>query len=196
MKKETSRGVLLLFLFTGFWVMMLALVAPLLGIGFVQGQQSPNPAPQGTVPPFGITPQLEMPPTNANVMPGGAMLHGQPFPGPNARVVMGQNNAMLPNHAQATYNTATQEVNIPFQFDTSRWLAFSVVVDNNVQTLTVVDPVNQSIAVYHVYLSGPNTGKFELKSVRNISADLKYDAYEPLEPHPAKMRALLEQKEK
>jgi hypothetical protein len=105
------------------------------------------------------------------------------------------NNAQLPNHSQATYNMATGEVKIPFQVDTSQLLAFSVVVDNSVQTLTVLDPINQSLVVYNIYLNGPNAGKCELKSTRNISGDLKYDNYNAIKPLPAEMRAYVEQAE-
>ena len=103
------------------------------------------------------------------------------------------NNAQLPNHSQATYNMATGNVNIPFEIDTSRMLAFSVVVDNNVQTLTLLDPIEKSLAVYHIFLNGPNVGRTELKSVRNISADLKYDNYQALTPLPSEVRATVEQ---
>ena len=171
MKKETLRAVLLLFLCSGFWVMTLALAASFFGIGFAQGPQVTYPS-QGTVPPFG------------NQLPGNAQQFDPPYI---------NNNAILPNHSQATLNMATQEVNIPFQMDTSRLLAFSVVVDNNVQTLTLLDPINQSLAVYHVYLNGPNVGKCELRSVRNFSADLKYDNYEAMKPLPSVVRAIVEQ---
>ena len=175
MKKETLRGVLLLFICSGFWVMALAFAASLLGLGFAQGPQPPYTPPyppQNTAPPFGFTPQPAVPPQ-----------FGTPL----------LNNAMIPNQSVATYNMATQEVVIPFQADTSKWLAFSVVVDNNVQTLTVLDQVNQSLAVYHVFLNGPNMGKCELKSVRNISADLKFYDYESMGPLPREVQALIEQ---
>ena len=175
MKKETLRGLLLLFLCSGFWVLTLMLAASFLGIGFAQVQQQPPYTDQGTVPPFGVQTQPGM----------------QQMPPPFGMPLI--NNAMLPNHAQATYNTATQEFKIPFEVDTSRLLAFSVVVDNSVQTLTIVDPINQSVAVYHVYLSGLNVGKCELKSVRNISADLKFFDYESIGLSPREVKAFIEQ---
>ena len=184
MKKETLRAVLLLFLCSGFWVMTLMLAASFLGIGFAQGQQSPYNV-QGTVPPFGEPPQRgmqQLPPPM-----------GMSQPQANMGMPLLTNNAMLTNHGQATYNMATQEVQIPFQVDTSRWLAFSVVVDNNVQTLTIVDPINQSLVVYHVYLSGPNWGKIELKSARNISADLKFFDYDSTGLSPGEVRDFIEQ---
>jgi uncharacterized membrane protein YccF (DUF307 family) len=171
MKKETLRAVLLLFLCSGFWVMTLALAASFLGIGFAQGPQVPYQS-QATVPPFGIQP------------PVNALPFGPPYI---------NNNAMLSNQTQATFNMGTQEVNIPFQIDTSRWLAFSVVVDNSVQTVTVLDPINQSLVVYHIYLDGPDMGKCELTSARYISADLKYDSYEAMKPFPPQVRATIEE---
>jgi len=172
MKKETLHAVLLLFLCSGFWVLMLAVVASYFGIGFAQGQQPPYP-PQGTVPFFG----------------------SQPTVPPQFGTPIISNNAMLPNHAQAMYNMASGEVNVPFQIDTSRLLAFSVVVDNNVQTLTVLDPVNQSLVVYNIYLNGQNIGKCEMMSARNISGDLKYDNYNAMKPTPAYVRDIVERAE-
>jgi len=178
MKKETLRGLLLLFLCSGFWVMTLALAVSFFGIGFAQGPQQTPYAGQGTVPPFGGQPQpgmQQMPP-----------LLGTP---------QLTTNATLPNQGHATYNTATREVQIPFEVDTSKLLAFSVVVDNNVQTLTLVDPIHQTLAVYHVYLNGPNAGRCEWKSTRNISADLKFYDHESMTPLPREVQAFIEQKE-
>ena len=174
MKKETLRAVLLLFLCSGFWVMTLALAASFLGIGFAQGPQQSVYSQTGTVPPFGTQPTVNAP------------QFGSPYI---------NHNAMLPNQSQATYNMATQEVNIPFQLDTSRWLAFSVVIDDTVQTVTVLDPAERSMAVYHVYLTGPDKGKIELMSERNIAADLKFDGYNAMSPLPVEMRANAEKKD-
>jgi len=184
MKKETLRGLLLLFLCSGFWVLTLMLAASFLEIGFAQGQYPPYNT-QGTPQPFGEPPQPGM----QQIQPQMGMPHPQHITG----TPLLNNNTMLPNHSQVTYNTATQDVTIPFQVDTSRWLAFSVVVDNSVQTLTIVDPINQSVAVYHVYLSGPDWGKIELKSVRSISADLKYYDFESMKPFPREVQAIVDQ---
>ena len=177
MKKETLRGLLLLFLCSGFWVLTLMLAASFLGIGFAQMPQQQTPYVVPAIPlPFG-----------EQTHPG--MQQMPPYMG----MPLLNNNAMLPNQGHVTYNTATQDVTIPFQIDTSRWLAFSVVVDNSVQTLTIVDPINQSVAVYQVYLSGPNVGKCEWKSTRNISADLKFYDYESLTPFPRDVQAIVDQ---
>jgi len=177
MKKETLRGVLLLFICSGFWVMTLAVAASLLGYGFAQGPQPPYAppySPQNTAPPFGFTPQPAVPPQ-----------FGTPL----------LNNATVPNQGVATYNMTTREVVIPFQADTTKWLAFSVVVDNNVQTLTVLDQVNQSLAVYHVFLNGPNMGRIEWQSTRNIAGDLKMFEYQAMKLTPTEVQAFLEQRE-
>jgi len=49
------------------------------------------------------------------------------------------------------------------------------------------------VAVYHVYLNGPHAGKCELKSVRNISADLKFFDYESIGLSPREVKAFIEQ---
>ena len=202
MKNEALCGLRLLLVCS--WGVILTIVVSSAGCtsGLGQNSQGAGPVfPQNPVPPFGITPQGQgqtfgnpMPQGNT-VAPSGAMAFGQPAPQLNVPNVI-ENNAMLPNQTQATYNTAKQEMNVPFQVDTSRMLAFSAVVDNSVQTLTIIDPINQSLMVYHVYLSGPDAGKCELMSGRNISADSKFDEYQAVRPLPKEMRALLEQKEK
>jgi hypothetical protein len=188
MKKEMLRGALLLFVCSGFWVLMLAVAAPLFGLGFAQDRSlGQGFGSQGGQADFG---------SPSGMVPQGTMLPGQVIP-PARSELMLNNNAMLPNQGHATFNTATQEVVIPFEIDTSRLLAFSVVVDNSVQTLTVLDPINQTLVVYHIYLGNhPNAGKCHLESIRNISADLKFDDYGSLDPTPKSMRATVEQAEK
>ena len=189
MKKETLCGLLLLFLCSGFWVLTLMLAASFLGLGFAQVPQQQTPYVVSAIPlPFGEPSQpgmQQMPPMG----PPMGMSQPQPYMG----MPLLNNNAMLPNQGQATYNMATQEVKIPFEVDTSRLLAFSVVVDNNVQTTIIVDPINQSMVVYNVYLNGPNMGKIELKSARNISADLKLFDYDSMGLSPRKVQAFIEQ---
>ena len=207
MKNEALRGLRLL-LVCSWGVILMVVVSSAgctsgFGTGYGQNLQGAGPVfPQNPVPPFGVTPQGQgqafgnSMPQNNTAVPGGAMAFGQqPAPQANMPNVI-ENNAMLPNQTQAMYNTATQEMNVPFQVDTSRMLAFSAVVDNNVQTLTLIDPINQTLLVYHVYLNGPDVGKVELKSGRNISADSKFDEYQAMRPLPKEMRALLEHKEK
>jgi hypothetical protein len=207
MKNEALCGLRLLLLCS--WGVILMIAASSagctsgLGTGYDQNSQGAGPVfPQNPVPPFGVTPQGQgqtfgnpMPQNNTAAL-GGAMAFGQqPAPQVNVPNVI-ENNAMLPNQTQATYNTATQDMKVPFQVDTSRMLAFSAVVDNNVQTVTVIDPINQALMVYNIYLSGPEAGRCELMSGRNISADFMFDEYQAMRPLPKELRALLEQKEK
>lgn len=192
MKKGALRG----------WFVLSILVASsadcMSGLGNGLGQNSQAPVfPDNLVvqhrqtPPFGTPPQVTNEPAIRNETPP----NQQVMPPPGGFAL--NNNAMLPNQGHATFNTATQEIHIPFEMDASRLMAFSVVVDENVQTLTVVDPVEKSVAVYNIYLGkGPNAGKIEWMSGRNIFADLKYDEYNPMRPFPKEVRAVLEQSEK
>jgi len=105
------------------------------------------------------------------------------------------NNAALPNFGGNTYSTATGEVRVPFQADTSRMMAFSVVVDDEWQMITMIDPVNQSIAVYRIALKG-GIGTCQLRSVRNISADLKFYNYNGVGLQPEEVQAILDSRNK
>lgn len=59
------------------------------------------------------------------------------------------------------------------------------------QTLTVVDPRQRVLSVYHIDL---NTGKIALKSVRNIQWDLQMIYLNNEGPLPQEIRSLLEQR--
>ena len=60
-----------------------------------------------------------------------------------------------------------------------------------VQVLTVVDPRQQVLSVYHIDLA---TGKITLKSVRSIHWDLQIDHLNTDEPLPQQIRSMWEQK--
>ena len=60
-----------------------------------------------------------------------------------------------------------------------------------VQMLTVVDPRQQVLGVYHIDTA---TGKITLKSVRNIHWDLQIDHLNTDEPLPQQIRSMWEQK--
>src|SRR5262245_54009965 len=62
-------------------------------------------------------------------------------------------------------------------------------VDNNRQQLTVIDPRNQVMAVYHTDLA---TGGITLKSVRNIHWDLQMPEFNGTSPLPSEIRKLME----
>ncbi len=59
------------------------------------------------------------------------------------------------------------------------------------QTLTVIDPKRQVMAVYHVELA---TGKIALRAVRNLQWDLQVAYLNNENPLPQEIRALLEQR--
>jgi hypothetical protein len=158
---------------------------------------SPN-NPQANLPTNQAKPQLppgqpiEIGYPNKN---GQTTQNGQLVPRPNVPQML-NNNAVLQNQGQASYNLASGEVHVPFQLDTSRFLAFSAIVDNQWQTITVLDTSNQTLAVYQVALTanGQDAGKCYLRSVRNIAGDLKFDEYEATKPRPSEVRAIVEQK--
>jgi len=59
------------------------------------------------------------------------------------------------------------------------------------QMLTVVDPRQRVLSVYHIDLS---TGKISLKSVRNIQWDLQMADFNNAEPTPRQIQSQLEQR--
>lgn len=59
------------------------------------------------------------------------------------------------------------------------------------QMLTVVDPRQRVVSVYHIDLA---TGKIALKSVRNIQWDLQMTYLNNESPLPQEIRSLLEQR--
>ncbi len=59
------------------------------------------------------------------------------------------------------------------------------------QMLTVVDPRQRVISVYHIDV---NTGKITLKSVRNIRWDLQVPDFNNANPTPKEIQSWLEQK--
>jgi nitrogen fixation protein len=70
-----------------------------------------------------------------------------------------------------------------------------IVVPNSVgdktQMLTVVDPRQRAMAVYHIDTA---TGKITLRSVRNIQWDLQISDLNNDNPLPQQIRSLLEQR--
>ena len=73
----------------------------------------------------------------------------------------------------------------------SEWLAFSSAAGDKGQLITVVDPRQQAVAVYHVDLV---SGKIALRSVRNIRWDLQVSHWNNENPLPQEIRALVEQR--
>ncbi len=70
-------------------------------------------------------------------------------------------------------------------------LAFSEVVDKKYQQVTVIDPKQQVISVYHIDLV---TGTITLRSVRNIHWDLQMTDFNGSRPLPKEIQALSEQR--
>lgn len=69
-------------------------------------------------------------------------------------------------------------------------IALSAQSPNGQQQLTVVDPAQRVIAVYHV---DPASGELSLRSVRNIQWDLRMTQFNGSTPLPQEIRNLLEQ---
>jgi len=65
------------------------------------------------------------------------------------------------------------------------------VLGDKVQMLTVIDPRQRVLGVYHIDTA---TGKISLKSVRNIHWDLQIDHLNTDEPLPQQIRSMWEQK--
>ena len=59
------------------------------------------------------------------------------------------------------------------------------------QQLTVIDPAQRVMCIYHI---GPKNGEISLKSVRNISWDLRMTQFNGVNPQPEEIRSLVEQR--
>ena len=70
-------------------------------------------------------------------------------------------------------------------------IAFDTLVGDKIQQITIVDPKRRSLSVYHVELE---SGKIQLRSVRNIGGDLEIEEYNTARPLPHEIRLQLEQK--
>jgi hypothetical protein len=66
-----------------------------------------------------------------------------------------------------------------------------VALNDKIQMLTVVDPKQRALCVYHIDMM---TGEIALKSVRNIQWDLRIHNMNTKEPLPQQIRSQLEQK--
>ena len=73
----------------------------------------------------------------------------------------------------------------------SELIVVPTALGDRVQMLTVVDPRQQVLGVYHIDTA---TGKITLKSVRNIHWDLQIDHLNTDEPLPQQIRSMWEQK--
>jgi hypothetical protein len=73
----------------------------------------------------------------------------------------------------------------------SELIVVPTALGDKVQLLTVVDPRQRTLCVYHI---DTGTGKISLKSVRNIHWDLQIDHLNTDEPLPQQIRSMWEQK--
>lgn len=70
-------------------------------------------------------------------------------------------------------------------------IAVSAVVGDRLQQVTVIDPKQRVMSVYHIDLV---SGKIALRSVRNIHWDLQMTDFNGDAPLPREIQALLESK--
>jgi hypothetical protein len=70
-------------------------------------------------------------------------------------------------------------------------IVLSSTTGDGVQVLTVVDPRQRAVSVYHIELA---TGKIALKSVRNIQWDLRITDFNNVDPSPQQIQSQLERK--
>ena len=68
-------------------------------------------------------------------------------------------------------------------------IAFTSPISEKLQLLTVVDPHQQVVSVYHI---DTHSGEIALKSVRNIHWDLQMSEFNGVSPLPREIRALAE----
>jgi len=66
--------------------------------------------------------------------------------------------------------------------------ALGAVVEGRYQQVTVIDPLQRSMAVYHIRL---DSGQIELKSVRNIQWDLQLIDFNGQRPLPQEIQSVL-----
>jgi hypothetical protein len=71
----------------------------------------------------------------------------------------------------------------------SEMVVLPTLVGDKSQVLTVVDPRQRVLGVYHIDLA---TGVITLKSVRNIQWDLQMSDFNNEKPHPQEIRSMLE----
>lgn len=66
--------------------------------------------------------------------------------------------------------------------------AVATVVEGRYQQVTVLDPAQRAMAVYHIRL---DSGQIELKSVRNIQWDLQLVEFNGVRPLPQEIQSVL-----
>jgi hypothetical protein len=104
-------------------------------------------------------------------------------------LLVGLADAQAPR--QASFERGVQDRSVQDRVATStELLALSHDGGDGRQQITIVDPRQKVMAVYHVDRA---TGALALKSVRNLQWDLQIEDYNSASPAPRDIRALKEQ---
>lgn len=92
----------------------------------------------------------------------------------------------MPAHSQVAPQGA-----IPSAISTAdnQMIVVSSVVEDRYRQVVVLDPRQNTLAVYHVELA---TGNVELKCVRNITWDLQITCFNGKKPLPSEIQSILE----
>ena len=93
--------------------------------------------------------------------------------------------------AQQRGEVVTQRAAAPALAAGSELIVIPTPLGDKGQVLTVIDPRQRVLSVYHIDLV---TGKITLKSVRNIQWDLQMTYLNNESPLPQEIRSLLEQR--
>jgi len=91
----------------------------------------------------------------------------------------------------AVQKPAVQKPSLPNIAQCDGVIAFSEKVENKYQQVTVIDPKQRVLCVYHISLVD---GQIALKSVRNFHWDTQILEWNSANPLPKEIQALLEQR--
>ena len=80
---------------------------------------------------------------------------------------------------------------VPAKGSEASLIVMSAPLADGGQQLTVVDPVQRVMCIYHI---GAKNGEISLKSVRNITWDLRMTQFNGVNPQPEEIRSLVEQR--
>ena len=102
-------------------------------------------------------------------------------------ILVGAGLAMLASSAW----TAPDVMLAPGHRSGSDMIAFSSQLADGRTQMTLIDTRQRVLSVYHI---DPSKGEVALRSVRNISWDLRMTQFNGVSPLPQEIRSLLEQK--
>ena len=106
-----------------------------------------------------------------------------------AAAIAQQRGEALPPRAAAAMPTPA--IPAPVAVTGTELIVVPTMLGDKVQMLTVVDPRQRVLGVYHINVT---TGKISLKSIRSIHWDLQIDHLNTDEPLPQQIRSMWEQK--